>query len=168
MTRCGFAPTNVRIIPLLRLSPRRLETRVMSVASASACLRPLTLFVRIMGYRFGTDALSVMTLVVALVGLESEWVPRLARVSAAWDLMSKIRDGFGAPDDVPKVFFWLETCSQAMPGMTLGCPSGKKAVYLYPLWRFLRKIGWVFCPQHAKNECSFRCRGWWRRRRIRS
>ena len=48
---------------------------ISSVASASACLRPLTLFVRIMGCRFGTDALSVMTLAVALVGLKLEWVP---------------------------------------------------------------------------------------------
>ena len=55
-------------------------------------VRPLTLVVRIMGCRFGIDVLSVMTLVVALVALESEWVPGLARVSAAWDLMSKIRD----------------------------------------------------------------------------
>ena len=47
---------------------------VGSVASASAYLRPLTLVVRIMGCRFGTDTLSVMTLLVALVGLESEWV----------------------------------------------------------------------------------------------
>ena len=62
------------------------------VISRSWSVRPLTLVVRIMGCRFGTDALSVMTLVVALVGLESEWVPGLARVSAAWDLMSKIRD----------------------------------------------------------------------------
>ena len=60
--------------------------------SRSWSVRPLILVVRIMGRRFGTDALSVMTLVVALVGLESEWVPGLARVSAAWDLMSKIRD----------------------------------------------------------------------------
>ena len=56
---------------------------VGSVAAGSVCLRPLTLVVRIMGCRFGTDALSVMTLLVALVGLELEWVLGLARVSAA-------------------------------------------------------------------------------------
>ena len=68
----------------------------------SAYLRPLTLVVRIMGGRFGTDALSVMTLLVALVGLELEWVLGLARVSAAWDLMSKIRDlgWFRTSDDL--------------------------------------------------------------------
>ena len=77
------------------------------VISRSWSVRPLTLVVRIMGCRFGTDALSVMTLVVTLVGLESEWVPGLARVSAAWDLMSKIRDlgWFRSSRHVPKVLF---------------------------------------------------------------
>ena len=64
------------------------------VISRSWSVRPLTLVVRIMGCRFGTDALSVMTLVVTLVGLESEWVPGLARVSAARDFAWLCLAGF--------------------------------------------------------------------------
>ena len=55
---------------------RRFST-IGRVISRSWSVMPLTLVVRIMGCRFGTDALSVMTLLVALVGLESEWVPRI-------------------------------------------------------------------------------------------
>ena len=39
-----------------------------------------------------------------------------------------------------------------MPGMTSGLSKWQKSrhsSYLYPLWRFLRKIGWVFSSSIA-------------------
>ena len=41
-----------------------------------------------------------------------------------------------------------------MPGMTSGLSKWQKSrhsSYLYPLWRFLRKIGWVFSPSIASR-----------------
>ena len=110
---------------------------ISSVASASACLRPLTLVVRIMGRRFGTDALSVMTLLVPLVGLELEWVPGVARVSATGGLMPKIRDlgWFRSSRQCPQSpFCWnrwrldfrsWKTCSQAGFEVRMTCESSK-------------------------------------------
>ena len=92
--------------------------------------------------------------------------------SLFWDVMSKngISASFGASDDVPRVFLLKPMTARfsVLKNVLSGrfnarddsgsskWQKSRHSSYLYPLWRFLRKIGWVFsssiaCPMYPTS-----------------